>query len=202
MEGQALAFLKQHPALISLTIKEQRVDEPVKFCRLKSVTLLEEEFDTSIKNGVYPTSLTVMTSLTIQATDLVTIAASDEDGNSITCLARHSSHITTTWEAFLWFARNGVEDLHLDLSEDIRSLYRVLTVLSGLKTVHIAWANDRMEKVLKTVAGYLNYWRWGRDRHRKIQIRRWIKDEEDPWTAASRDDAFKVYASRWDWECV
>ena len=200
VEGRALAFLKQHPALISLTIKEQRVDEPVKFCRLKSVTLLEEGFDTTIKNGVYPTSLTVMTSLTIQATDLVTIAASDKDGNSITCSARHPAHIATTWGAFLWFARNGVEDLHLDLSNDTPSLYAVLSVLSAVKTVHMAWANDRMERVVETVAGYLSYWRRGW--HRKIQIRRWVKDEEDPWTAASRDDAFKLYASRWDWECV
>ena len=203
LESLGLEFLKQHPALISIVMKDRTVDRPVKFYRLKSVTFSGTGFDTSIKNGVYPTFLKVMTSLTIQNTHGMTIAASDGDGNSIACSARFVN-ITTTWGEFLRLARDGVEDLYLDLMWGYDSPYDVIRGLSSVKTVWIAWEDDYTENVIRRVAGCFapppSQRSWCG--YRRLRAGRWVKYEEDPSTAASRDSAFKRCASRWGWECL
>jgi hypothetical protein len=202
LESRALEFLKQHPALISIVMKDRTVDKPVEFYRLKSVTFSGAGFDTSIKNGVYPTFLKVMTSLTIQNTHGMTIAASDGDGNSIACSDRFVN-ITTTWGEFLRLARDGVEDLYLDLMWGYGSPYDVIRGLSSVKTVYIAWEDDCTENVIKRIAGcFAPPSQRGWCGYRSLRAGRWVKYEEDPSTAASRDSAFKRCASRWGWECL
>ena len=206
MEGRELKFLEQHPTLTAIAIKEQVVGLPVKFSQLKSVTLSGGGFNISISNGVHPTFLTVMKSLTIQVTPrLISIVADDEDGNSITCLVRHTNplRITEAWRAFLQFAQDGVENLYLDLARDVDSPYDVVRRLNNVNVVHILWAG--METVIKKVAEAMNCPQEGSPGwpdYRRRQVRRWVRRKESSQIAAFRDDAFKSCVSRWAWEYV
>ena len=194
--GPEVDFLEQHHTLTAIVIKEQAVDQPVNFSRLKSVAFSGGGFDTSIDNGVYPTLLTVMKSLTIQTNNLITITASDEDGNSIACSVRRagSFRIVEAWFAYLQFAQDDVEDLYLDLTKDVDSPYDVICGLSNVRTVHIAWAGDRTKRVIEQVTRALD--------RRGVRMGRWLKHVEDSRTSASRNDAFKSSGRRVGWECV
>lgn len=194
--GPEVDFLERHSTLTAIVIKEQAVDQPVNFSQLKSVTFSGGGFDTSISNGVYPTLLTVMKSLTIHANNLITITASDKDGNSIACSVRRacSFRIVEAWGAYLQFAQDDVEDLYLDLTKDTDSTYDVICGLSNVRTVHIAWAGDRMKKVIEQVARALA--------HRGVRMERWLRHVENSQSAASRDGVFKSSVRRMGWECV
>ena len=205
MEDEELQFLEQHSTLTAIAIKEQVARLPIEFCQLQSVTLSGGGFDISISNGVRPTFLTVMKSLTIQVSnELISIAAGDEDfGNSITCLVRHTNplRIVEAWRAYLQFAQDGVEDLYLDLVKDIDSPYDVVRRLNNVKTVHITWTG--MEKVVKKVVeAVASPPSQGRVEHKKLQVRRWVKRKESAQIAASRDKAFESCVKKVAWEYV
>ena len=61
LRDQELGFLKQHSTLTSVIIREQ----PVEFCRVKSITLSGGSSGISLKNGMRSASLRVTKSLTI-----------------------------------------------------------------------------------------------------------------------------------------
>ena len=204
LDDREVDFLKQHSTLTSLVMKAQVLAQPVKFCRLKSVTLSGEGFETSISNGVYPTSLTVMTSLAIWATDPMTILASDADRNSITYSTRSTGplRVVEAWRAYLQFARDGVEDLYLDyldLDRNTYGLYDMIRELSNIRTVYIVWAGSGTKRVIKNVAEALIYPSRGpqvQPNYQKPRIGRWVMGEEDAQTAAPRDEAFKSCVSK------
>ena len=205
LDDREVDFLKQHSTLTSLVVKGRVLAQPVKFHRLKSVTLSGEGIRTSIRNGVHPTSLTVMTSLVIWATDPMAILASDADGNSITYSTRSTGplRVVETWRSYLQFAQDGVEDLYLDLYRDTNGLYDVIRELSNVKTVYIMWAGYGTKRVVKSVAEALIHpsrRSQVQPNYQKPRIGRWVRYEEDAQTAAPRDEAFKSYVSEWGLE--
>ena len=204
---QELDFLKQHPTLTSISIREQVVDRPVEFCRVKSITLSGGMFGLSFKNGMCPTSLTVVKSLTIQVTNgLITIAARDGDGNSIACLVRHEDPLSIAegWRAYRRFPLRGAEDLYLDLSRDIDCPYDMISRLDNVKTVYIAWVLGGVEKVIKRVAETMSRPRRGSRSpdSQRLRMGRWVKEVENSRVAATRDNLFKHYVRKQGWECA
>ena len=200
-EDRELDFLKQHTTLTSLTIREQVVDHPLELRGLTSITLSGWGFGLSLHNGIRPTSLMVMKSLTIQATnELITIAGRDEDGNSIACLVRHDDMLqfVGAWRAYLQFPLETVENLYLNLVKDTELPYDMICGLTNVKTVYVTWVFGRVEKVIKKVAEIMSY---PPDRQ-GLRMGRWVKGVESSRVATVRNDLFKYYVESLGWECV
>jgi hypothetical protein len=208
LQDQELDFLKRHSTLTSVTIREQVVDQPVELRRVKSITLSGGRFGVSFDSGMLPTSLKVLKSLTMQVTnELTTIAARDDDGNSITCLVRHNDplHMARAWEAYLHLPLEGVEDLYLNLTKDFDTPYDMICGLANVKTVYIAWVLGRTEKVIKKVAEAMPHLHrespCSPDQQR-LRMGRWVKDIENSRVAATRNNLFKYYVEKQGWGCV
>ena len=94
--------------------------------------------------------MTVITSLTMRVADPTTITASDGDGNSISCSAPRADRfdMVEVWRAYLGFAQDGVEEVHLHVKWNSDAPYEVIRGLSNIETVHVARRGARMERVI------------------------------------------------------
>lgn len=171
-----LDFLRRHHSLTSIVLNHQALVVPLRFSSLKSVVLNGQYVPETIANGMRPTFLRAMTSLTIQPAGFreLSFMAKDESGNSITCFCGYLSPLDPLgiWKAYRQFALDDVESVYFDPGSNdyylhyrnFAGVFHELSRLANLFTANVLRQSGPLADFLRI--------------HDEIRVERWVSGSE------------------------